>query len=766
MNIKNKMYRLLKSILFGFICLNFIGSLNAQDYYVGGFETSENGALYLDPAKGGSSSITSAIVPNPSIGINNPSANCFGAICRVTYTVWGCAIPIKLQTPVNKTIMQSGKFFLKLKIWRNEFSTDQTQPLNQQTTDFRVTLNGAGNYNLGYSLCTQKAYRDGEWVDLVIDLSKIYTDNKGNKICFKDSTITSIYLSNTAYWSSTAWSGNFMKTLVDEIVLSDNPDSRIQPVKLAVKYNHFIMYGQSLSMGGQSYPPLSTVTVDGNYMIGSQPWINYGNPQLSMKIFNPLKSTMAASVPYRDLESIGECPVIGAVNHIQLKAKTAPNLLNIATSCGTGGKTIDQLSKESDVGNYYESDFLHTIREANYEAVSKGSGIVCPAIFWMQGESNSSIGARITDKDGYKKAMVQLKNDMQNDIVATYHQNTRPPFITYQMSGQYLSTFKEMPISLAQLEASNEYNDIICAGPVYPMTDRGGHLDANGYRWFGEMLGKVYYRTQIAGETFKPLQPKAYYKTGKAKEIQIEFLVQHPPLVIDTLLTPMVKDYGFEIQLNGVRVALNKINITDNFVTLQLDRDIVGTDAVEVFYAGINQVPRGHGNLRDSDPYQSFYTYLDLDKKDVAGQFIYPRGDANGLDRNGIAITTLRPTPEPKDNTGNVIYEQNYPLYNFCVCFYKKLDAMSLTLNPGSSIQTLKMGHGVKEVFIRNHKLIIQLNELVSCNLKVYDMCGRLVFGKKLNTLNTEVDLPLNSAYNIVIEGRGEGAFNTKVVVN
>lgn len=62
-----------------------------------------------------------------------------------------------------------------------------------------------------------------------------------------------------------------------------------------------------------------------------------------------------------------------------------------------------------------------------------------------------------------------------------------------------------LAISMAQLEASNEYKDIICAGPIYPMTDRGGHLDANGYRWFGEMLGKVYYQTQIKRKELQTL---------------------------------------------------------------------------------------------------------------------------------------------------------------------------------------------------------------------------------------------------------------------
>lgn len=33
----------------------------------------------------------------------------------------------------------------------------------------------------------------------------------------------------------------------------------------------------------------------------------------------------------------------------------------------------------------------------------------------------------------------------------------------------------------------------------------------------------------------------------------------------------------------------------------------------------------------------------------------------------------LRPDYEPKDDSGNIIYNQNYPLYNFCVGFYYKL---------------------------------------------------------------------------------------------
>jgi hypothetical protein len=77
MNIKNQMFRLLKSIILTLLFLGLPILLNAQDYSVGGFEPTENGALLLDPNRGSSSTITSEIVPNPIIGFNNPSAKLF-----------------------------------------------------------------------------------------------------------------------------------------------------------------------------------------------------------------------------------------------------------------------------------------------------------------------------------------------------------------------------------------------------------------------------------------------------------------------------------------------------------------------------------------------------------------------------------------------------------------------------------------------------------------------------------------------------------------
>lgn len=99
-----------------------------------------------------------------------------------------------------------------------------------------------------------------------------------------------------------------------------------------------------------------------------------------------------------------------------------------------------------------------------------------------------------TDGKLYYKYLLQLKNNMQDAVKKYYGQDDAPLFITYQTGAQY-TRGTTLEVGMAQLNASNENEDIVCAGPVYPMTDRGGHLDSNGYRWYGEMLGKVYYKT-------------------------------------------------------------------------------------------------------------------------------------------------------------------------------------------------------------------------------------------------------------------------------
>ena len=449
-------------------------------------------------------------------------------------------------------------------------------------------------------------------------------------------------------------------------------------------YMHFTMNGQSLSTGHQSYPVISTKNLKGNYMLGNQVWINYGN--MLEERFEPLVGNISVAFrnekffKSRSAGTIAECPLLGAVNHIRLKHPRMDKIL--ATSVGVSGASVEELSKESETRTYY-NDFRTSLELASNVAGSMNGKMYCPVIFWMQGEFNydpnpeKGLRANVpntTDKQEYKRLLIQLKDNMQNDILKQYGQQEKPVFITYQTGAQYMRD--TLAISMAQLEASNEYADIICAGPIYPMTDRGGHLDANGYRWFGEMLGKVYYQTKVQGKTFKPLQPTEIMREKLPNQVRIKYHVPVPPLVFDVHLLPKIRDYGFEVYLGSYRQenrqTVTNVEIDGEDVVLSCQQPLQGD--VIVVYAGTNSFIeeyqggkdrlQGHGNLRDSDSYKAFFNYLDLDEKNKDGSFIYPRDDSE---------TTLRPEYEPEDRSGKVIYGKKYPLYNFSVGFFYKI---------------------------------------------------------------------------------------------
>ncbi|MDR1342298.1 MAG: GH32 C-terminal domain-containing protein [Prevotellaceae bacterium] len=420
------------------------------------------------------------------------------------------------------------------------------------------------------------------------------------------------------------------------------------------EYTHLIMYGQSLSTGHEAGTNLSVENASGVYMLGQQVWFNYGN--YDRLEINPLTGH-PAFVMGNDLF---EPAIMGAANHIRLK-ELEDNI--IATSTGDSGKSIEDLSKESQVQRLY-GVYTQALHYGKQAAARTQSTISCPAIFWLQGEWNytteggglTSGSSPTSSKDEYKALLVKLKNNMQADAMSIYGQSEKPVFYTYQTGAQY-TRGKSVSIGMAQLEASNEHYDIVCAGPVYPMTDYGGHLDANGYRWYGEMLGKVYYKHKALGENFKPLQPKKITRdAGDSKKIRIQLHVPAPPLVLDVKTLPQEKDYGFEVYLKQARQTISSVTVVDSdCVEITCANPL--TDDLEVVYASQNT--RGHGNLRDCDSYPAVFTYVNIDEKDAQGNYIYPRSGNR----------SLRPSYEPKDESGAVIYGRPYPLYNFCVAF-------------------------------------------------------------------------------------------------
>ncbi|QQV08802.1 sialate O-acetylesterase family protein [Acinetobacter johnsonii] len=258
-------------------------------------------------------------------------------------------------------------------------------------------------------------------------------------------------------------------------------------------YSHLITYGQSLSTGNEADRAITTTAVARTYMIGDRVWIDKGNN--GANVLNPLVASLYGQN--------GEAPIVSASQVFRkLLDKYHPNnsVDLIGTSCGYGGRSIEQLSKENTNGaNHYAQNFITALNRAKSIADANSKTISCPAIIWMQGEYNYvaltggglTVGSDATsDKETYKSLLMTLKNNMQADVMSIYGQTKKPLFFMYQVAGGYIN-LDNMPINMAMIEFEAENDDVIFMNPTYPVPDHGGgHLSANGYRWYGEYIAK------------------------------------------------------------------------------------------------------------------------------------------------------------------------------------------------------------------------------------------------------------------------------------
>lgn len=477
-----------------------------------------------------------------------------------------------------------------------------------------------------------------------------------------------------------------------KVTINGNPvvnDNNFYDVLLGVtnyqrptKYiNMFGVYGQSLSTGQQTCPELSRVNYRGNLMIGDREWAANQYNVAAGSSFSPLRARANNSqgnnyIP-TDIndQTCGETCGVNACNAMKrLFDDYIVELIDrkfLDASFGAGGKSIELLSKNcpNNSGQIYAA-LEAAIDKIKAAADTENKTICCTVVLWMQGEWNESShedmgwfdGEPSThNKDDYKAYLIGgttsegvTVNGMVNDLIATmmtkFHQDLPPIVLGSQMSEQWIN-YRSLPIMMAQLEASHETDKYIICSPTYRVTDRNGHLDANGSRWLAEFYAKVWYKVVILGQEWKPLQPVSIKRNNKS--VEIEFHVPCPPLVFDTLQVRSVPNKGFSLWLNDADVTISNVSIVGNSVIIETNTDLMDGD-LEVSYAGKGVK---FGNLRDSDPWKAFEVYKDLDT----------------IVENPAGVS-YRPSFEPKDEEGNVIYNKPYPCQNFCVNFYYILE--------------------------------------------------------------------------------------------
>ncbi|QPX74988.1 putative tailspike protein [Serratia phage vB_SmaS_Rovert] len=395
------------------------------------------------------------------------------------------------------------------------------------------------------------------------------------------------------------------------------------------KYNGVIMTSQSLGTGYEGWPAISNVWYENlnNKMLGNSTrpssrsaneFIPLGNSSLQnlkavtqsidgLSILND--SQTSALAPGASNE--GESPIVAAVNYLKYLyledkgLKSDDNMILVASDTGVAGRTIEQLI------NILFKRFTDAVDGQMAAAIAAGGDYCVPLIFFMQGEWNYTTAYGGTVDPTEYKAFVNTYFDMVTNYVMTKTGQEKPPaFVIYQTGAGYTNVDDLIKIGKAQFELSQEREGVVMASTVYQETDKGGHLQPNGYANVGARLGYAAFKYCIKRENFVPTHIKNY--VAKGKEVLCNVIAYEYPIISKpayNVVTPM--DYlskGFKpVDSAGINQVTSVEFVADSIIKLNLQREIVGD--LWIVYAGKNDY-NGNGNICDSSSVLCPYKYV------------------------------------------------------------------------------------------------------------------------------------------------------------
>lgn len=413
------------------------------------------------------------------------------------------------------------------------------------------------------------------------------------------------------------------------------------------RYNAVVITGQSLSTGAEGWPHLSRTQTLGNLQIGTdcrQRSYSVDTYEVAGdKVFTPLvANTPNGSALLTDSEinalspgdgTKGEHVGPGMLNMSKSLFNRHFNVMDtthqfVCVSVGQGGRNISELSKDNPTNTDTDSIDRYNWYLGALSAIDSAAGAESwqvGAIVFMQGEDdyvsdNPPDDGPLPNKASYLAKLTTYKADLVADALATSEQSAEPLFILYQTGGNYTRDLDEfdnpgLHIGMAQLALTDSDPGVIMAGPVYPYSDKGGHLDANGYRWFGQKLGQVHHHCVTLGKQWMPLRPIAITQIDDTT-IDIDFHVPAPPLQFQPVYVgdsnegsalTLYDARGFTLSDdNGGVAVVNAELVGQTIVRLTAARALAGNPYV--WYAD-RATHGGNGNLCDSDKTQSYDAY-------------------------------------------------------------------------------------------------------------------------------------------------------------
>ncbi len=421
-------------------------------------------------------------------------------------------------------------------------------------------------------------------------------------------------------------------------IINKFPVESINNVKIPWDWAGIVGTGQSLAVGAEGNPPVTTQQPFNNLKLSLEKvMVPPFEPNNSLFKMIPLVEPVREYGYYYGGaypgNIFGETPHSAMANQITslVRSASGKDYVSVHTAIGETGQGIDALSKGAPETTYSGRAYAATLFEV--QAIKRlaqqaGKTYGVGAVIMTHGESDAG-------NTNYENQLHKLWADYNQDIKAiTGQTQSIPMFIVQQNSCGSVGTATS---TLVQWKAGLDYpGDMVCVGPNYQRqyaTD-GVHLTANGYQQLGEQYAKVYYERVVLGHDWQPLQPTGVERSGNV--ITVRFHVPAGPLVWDTslpepnqsTLTEWKNGKGFEVYTQSKRITIQSVEITGDSVKITCDQDVPSTE-VKVGYAFTAGTNRTGGTcrwglLRDSDPFVGYNSGKPLPNFCVAFEMAVP----------------------------------------------------------------------------------------------------------------------------------------------
>jgi hypothetical protein len=370
---------------------------------------------------------------------------------------------------------------------------------------------------------------------------------------------------------------------------------------------HFLHYGQSLSLGANAQPPLSTTQPYANLTFTAGPRSSKAGSVGSNPDLDSLVPLFENTLSHDGGTNRGESPCSGAANTFAQLAAVSAGMVPgdnvvLASAAGHGGYTIAQLKKGA---AWYQMVIDH-VTAGKTLATAQGKTYECSAVTWAQGETDAD---NSTTQADYLAALLQLRRDLEADIRAITGQASPVWLLMSQVA--YKAKTTGAPIALAQMDAVAADDKIVLVTPIYHLTFSTDNLHLNnvGSRHLGAYQGKAFHA--LVTENRRPKWIRPISATTIGNKATVTFDVPVKPLVLDYTNLPNTPAAGFAASDASGTLTITNVAVDPlgDRVVLTFDRSVSGGATVRYALdnAGAGYVVTGgaSGNVRDSDPASS-----------------------------------------------------------------------------------------------------------------------------------------------------------------